>query len=308
MKGPLGIMFHHFHGGIHPPGQGSLSRQDFAHMLEHLMGTHTLLAARDFMTLAEQDGLGPEHACLTFDDSLRCQYDLALPVLEDQGLTAFWFVYTSPLAGQTERLEVYRYFRNSCFADIEGFYGAFFHLATETLGARMAGRLESFSAPDYLPDYPFYSTSDRTFRYLRDEVLDPVEYDALMDRLIANSGQDLSAITKALWMSPEQIRGLHDAGHVVGLHSHSHPMNMERLPDDEQRREYITNHRILTDILGEPPTVMSHPCNRYTAKTLEILSGLGIRLGFRADTALAAPSPLEYPREDHANIFRSMNP
>ncbi|BBD09317.1 polysaccharide deacetylase family protein [Desulfovibrio ferrophilus] len=306
MNGPLGIMFHHFHGQGHLPGQGSISQHDFKQILEYLKLTYDLLPAKEYLNRAQDDSLGSSHACLTFDDSLRCQYDLAMPVLSDLGLTAFWFVYTSPMAGHVERLEVYRHFRNSCYEDIEDFYSTFFRAAETTFGTKVIAPLAAFSPQDYLSDYPFYSTSDRIFRYLRDQVLSAWEYDRLMDDLIAASGQDLSAISEALWMKVEHLQKLHQQGHVIGLHSHSHPMNMERLTEDEQHQEYATNHRILTEILGEPPTTMSHPCNRYTGHTLSILTKLGITLGFRADTAPSGGSHLEHPREDHSNIARSL--
>ena len=38
---------------------------------------------------------------VTFDDNLKCQYDIALPILDKYSLKAFWFIYTSPLDGVT---------------------------------------------------------------------------------------------------------------------------------------------------------------------------------------------------------------
>jgi hypothetical protein len=51
---------------------------------------------------------------------------------------------------------------------------------------------------------------------------------------------------------------------------------------------------------------MSHPCNSYNTTTLEVLRELGITLGFRANMAGGFDSRLERPREDHANLMRTM--
>ncbi|OQX42729.1 MAG: hypothetical protein B0D82_00545, partial [Candidatus Sedimenticola endophacoides] len=91
-------------------------------------------------------------------------------------------------------------------------------------------------------------------------------------------------------------------GHVIGLHSHTHPTALARLDRAEQFSQYRENQAILERILGERPTTMSHPCNSYSAETLELLQRLGIDLGFCADMSRGMLSRLEHPREDHANI------
>src|SRR4051794_18619226 len=94
-----GIMFHHFHdddvdleGGIgHPAGQGSISADTLRAMIQSI-GPTRILPAHEFLHRAVAGKLTDHHVCLTFDDNLMCQYDVAVPVLEEFGLTAFWFV------------------------------------------------------------------------------------------------------------------------------------------------------------------------------------------------------------------------
>ncbi len=43
---------------------------------------------------ASEGSLGDNDLCWTpGHDGLRCQFDIAFPVLRDSGITAFWFVY-----------------------------------------------------------------------------------------------------------------------------------------------------------------------------------------------------------------------
>jgi peptidoglycan/xylan/chitin deacetylase (PgdA/CDA1 family) len=63
----------------------------FANIIEQI-GPKRILPARQWMQCALTATLRPTNVCLTFDGGLRCQYDVALPVLRYYGLTAFWFV------------------------------------------------------------------------------------------------------------------------------------------------------------------------------------------------------------------------
>lgn len=303
---PHGIMFHHFHSAVHAPGQGSISAEELSAMIERI-GPKRILPARQWMHCALTATLKPNDVCLTFDDNLRCQYDLALPVLQSYGLTAFWFVYTSVCQGTIEHLEIYRQFRTTRFASVDDFYNAFFAAVRSSEHAEGFERaMGSFAPRDYLTAYPFYSDADRKFRFVRDEILGPEKYALVMNAMIARAGMDIEAAARGLWMGPAELRSLHEAGHVVGLHSHTHPTRMERLTVDAQRVQYRENFDYLVELLGDKPQAMSHPCNSYSRDTLKILRELGIVLGFRANMQPAARSELEYPREDHANLMRAM--
>ncbi len=143
-------------------------------------------------------------------------------------------------------------------------------------------QLRGFNPAAYLRAFPFYSDSDRRFRFVRDEVLGPQPYRQIMDSMLRSAGIDAHALAPLLWMDAACIRQLHADGHIIGLHSHTHPTRLERLDPAGQHREYHANHACLTRFLGTPPLAMSHPCNSYNATTLSILRDLGIRLGFRA--------------------------
>ena len=170
---------------------------------------------------------------------------------------------------------------------------------TETL-------LEEFNPRAYLAGFPFYTDADRKFRFVRDEALGPARYRELMDQMIADAGINVPSLATQLWMNDANIRDLHHRGHVIGLHSHTHPTRIAYLDEDGQRDEYFENYAYLKQLLDERPTSMSHPCNSYNATTLRILDELQITLGFRANMAQTADSPLELPREDHANLLKQL--
>lgn len=304
---PYGVMFHHFHDHDHAPGQGSISAEQLDELLG-FVGVDRILPAEEWMTRALDGRLRDRDVCLTFDDNLRCQYDVAYPVLESHGLTAFWFVPTSVMTGQLEPMELYRVFRCGSFDNPSSFYAAFTaHLGESALAGEVERALEGFVPATYLQEYPVYTDEDRHFRYLRDQVLGPERYRGVMEEMLDAAGFDREAAARNLWMDDECVQELRADGNVIGLHTHTHPTNLVGLTAEEQRAEYAENWRHLRDILGQEPITVSHPCGSYSETTLSILRERGVRLGFRANMALPEPpSMLEYPREDHMLLIRAM--
>ncbi len=303
---PRGIMLHYFHDDHHPAGQGSLSADGLAELIRFL-DPERILPARAWLERAIAGTLERHEICLTFDDNLRCQYDVALPVLRDFGLTGFWFVPTAVLRGGMVRLDLYRQFRVKCFEDTNAFYEAFFRtLATSRHAGPAERALERFHPSTYLAEFRFYSEADRRFRYVRDEVLGSERFNGIMDGLIGSMGMQLEDLADGLWMEPDHLRHLHADGHVLGLHTHTHPTRIADLDRQRQLREYRDNYTCLMSVLGERPTTVAHPCNSYSRDTLDILRRLGIRAGFRSNLAWAEHSRLEYARQDPADIIKEM--
>lgn len=302
-----GIMFHHFHGGMHPAGQGSISADELGDMLKWLRRNYRILDAIDFFQAALGGNLNDEDTCLTFDDSLLCQYEIAAPIIQQEGLTAFFFVYSSAFTNEPDMLEVYRYFRSTEYPDFDSFCDEFMALAHLQYERIVANALKDFDPAYFLSEFPFYSRNDKLFRYVRDSVLTKEQYSSIMAGLMELRDFQLSEALPLLFMNSSHLVKLRKDGNIVGLHSHTHPTNMDALAPGHQRDEYTANHAFLSSVVGEAPASMSHPCGRYNADTLRILNDLGVQLGFRSSLSISeAPSLLEIPREDHANILARM--
>ena len=301
-----GIMFHHFFDATHPKGQGAISAQDLADLIDRL-GRKNILPAQEWMRRALAGDLADSDLCLTFDDALKCQYDVAVPVLKAMDLTAFWFVYSSVFQGNLEVLEIYRYFRTTAFQDVDAFYDDFTGRARSLYREECDAALTGFKPETYLAAYPFYTDGDRIFRYLRDDVLGVERYQNVMQSMMEKKGFDPKAASAQLWMRDEDLHSLHHAGHVIGLHSYTHPTRLRELSLDHQKLEYEKNFSHLSAVMGEAPNTMSHPCNSYSADTIGILRGMGIMLGFRANMEkIENMSMYEYPRQDHANLMKEL--
>ncbi|MDA9258556.1 polysaccharide deacetylase family protein [Gammaproteobacteria bacterium] len=300
------VMFHHFHNEDHSKSQGSLSSSEFSEMLDWLDLKFNLLGAKEYLTRLNEGRLRSRDICLSFDDALLCQHDIALPILNERNLEAFFFVYSSIFTGQPEKLEIYRYFRTNAYKNTDEFYEDFFQLVECNFYDELINHKSKFSALDYLSAYPFYTENDRWFRYLRDQFLNQNIYNDLMHQLMERKNFSSEKIIDSLWMSEAHLKEIAKSGHEVGLHSFSHPTKISKLSYDAQKEEYILNYNHLTKLLGTIVS-MSHPCGDYNDDTLTILSELGMQIGFRSSfNPRTIKSNLEIPREDHINILKLM--
>ena len=302
------VMFHHFHNDKHPPAQGSLSSSDFFKMIDWLNNQYTVLNASSYKEKFKNGTLKKTDICLSFDDALKCQFDIAVPVMERLGIESFFFVYSSAFGNNPDYLEIYRYFRTSFYKNIDEFYEDFFEVVEQIDKEKFSNQYSKYLSLNYLSDCPFYTQKDKWFRYLRDKYLIRSQYDDIMSILMNRKDFDINIAKKNLWMSEEDLVITESKGHIIGLHSFSHPTQMSKLSKKEQELEYQSNYKHLSKILSKPINVMSHPCGNYSEITLNILKDMNIEMGFRDNMSIKEiRSSLEIPREDHANVFREMN-
>ena len=311
-----GIMFHHFHDNEkHKKSQGSISEDDFYKLIKFI-GRKNILDADVFFDRYKQHKLKDNDVCLTFDDSIKCQIDVALPVLEELKIKSFFFVYSSIFEGKPDYLEIFRYFRMSYYNSIEEFYESFYKILDKDLEYFFLKNKKKIKLAKN--KFHFYSYEDIKFRLVRDFFLNKKEYENAMFLLIKEKQIDYKILFKNLFFNKRDLSKLNSLGHLIGLHSHNHPTLLENLSYDEQKNEYNKCLNIISEILNKPKheiKCMSHPCGSYNQDTLKILNELGIELGFKQimDVEIEKGmkkinnSSLEIARQDHSEIFKRMN-
>lgn len=85
------------------------------------------------------------------------------------------------------------------------------------------------------------------------------------------------------FLTPEQIRRLHQRGHVIGSHSHSHPTRMSACSRKELMHEWHASRCALADLLGEDVTVASIPGGYFSRRVAETASASGFRVLFTSE-------------------------
>ena len=308
MKSAFGIMFHHFHGENHPLGQGSISSNELDEMIAWLKTDYKILNIQEFYEKALKGKLAPNETCLTLDDSLLCQFEIALPVIESHGLTALFNIYSSAFSNMPDPLEVYRYFRSVSYGSFDDFFNDFFVKIKEEFPSDYIKGMSRYTRERAIYDgFPFYTENDKTFRFFRDKILGPSNYNLVMISLMNKKMFNTSEVPTKVFMTVPQLVQLNQKGHVLGLHSDTHPTQIQLLSKEEQIREYTTNYDFLKNITGAGARMVAHPCGQYSETTLEVLNQLEVNVGFRSSFDIPyAKSLLEIPREDHSNILKKM--
>lgn len=85
------------------------------------------------------------------------------------------------------------------------------------------------------------------------------------------------------FLSDSQIRELRCRGHIIGSHSHTHPLQMGRCAQDEIRREWRESVEILSDITGERIETASVPGGYYTRVVAEEAAAAEVRFLFNSE-------------------------
>lgn len=205
-------MFHGFHSEQHAPTPGSISQENLREMLEKIKEETTFVGPDEFFGNVDNNktNTDPQGVCLlTFDDSLKSQFDIAVPVLEDMGINALFNVYSGVFDSDKPLLEVFTRFRSDYFDDFEGFFSEF--MVTLPFVEKVPDQVLKDYPDDYLSSFSFYSLNERKFRYIRDQALTKAEYEKVMLEMIRSKNTSANQIANSLWMTEanlvELVRG-----------------------------------------------------------------------------------------------------
>ncbi len=211
--------------------------------LELLGRTHEFVSRDRLVAAVRGEGTLPDRACVvTFDDGLRCQFELAVPVLEQLGVPAIFFVSGKPLA-EGAALTVHK-----------------IHALRERLDdTKLLDRLE-VSADAIQPDvaeahYRYDTPEAARVKYLLNMALPPAERDRAVAGVFADVFPDESGFCSELYMSHDQVAALRGS---LGAHSYGHePLTL--LSAGELNRDLDRLTRLLEETVGEAILTFSYP-------------------------------------------------
>jgi peptidoglycan/xylan/chitin deacetylase (PgdA/CDA1 family) len=299
------VMYHYVRPGTDAPPYEyyHLDLADFRRQLDHFDETYDLIDREHFLDCVAGERPPPEDAVvLTFDDGLIDHYEHVLPELRARGLWGLFFV---PGPIDDDALAVHR---------VHTLLGTTPATAVaEALAAMVdpadvrAGRREEFERM-----YESSSSDEavtrvkRTLNYFLPYDRVPEVFDALEERFPVASVDPTD-----LYLSPEQVGALSDAGMLVGGHTVTHRV-LSRLSPDEQRSEVERSLSYVERVASDQP-IRSFAYPYGTAETFDDASLAALResdcdVAFTTEpgavTADAlAETPLQLARRD-CNEFR----
>ena len=88
------------------------------------------------------------------------------------------------------------------------------------------------------------------------------------------------------FLNAGQVRELHDRGHIIGSHSHSHPKIISNLSYHDLIHEWKTSKEILSEIIGEEVMVASVPGGYYSRQVGQSAEESGFKMLFTSEPTI----------------------
>jgi peptidoglycan/xylan/chitin deacetylase (PgdA/CDA1 family) len=229
---------------------------------------------------------------VTFDDGLREQADLALPVLERLGMPALFLIPGKP------------------FAERRGLYVHKVHHLRETLGDERLLELllglgldpAGVSDEEAKAAYAYDTADAARLKFFLNVTIPPSEREEALERVLALIGETEEEFCTRLYMSEEQVAELDREHAAVGSHCYAH-VPLATLGTDEIRNDLERGAALLKRVTGTRPRVLSYPhgSERAVTRTVaEQAAAAGFLVGFTMERAFNATleDPLLLARVD----------
>lgn len=208
-----------------------------ADILDHLRGINQL----------------PERAIIiTFDDGLKEQYEYALPILQELGIPALFFVNTGILVDSyvmnVHKIHLVR--SEIPPSEIK-------QKVEEFLAERERVIMENSYSEKAIFHYKYDEPPIAVFKYLLNFILTSQERDEIMNRLFLEIFSSEKEIHDQLYMSVDQVKKLSDLGYL-GSHGHDH-FPIATLPIEEWNYQVGYSNDILENLTGKKTEAFSYP-------------------------------------------------
>ncbi|WP_374661034.1 polysaccharide deacetylase family protein [Inhella sp.] len=262
------LIFHRVHATPDPMFPGEVDVPRFREILGWVKDAFQVLPLDEAVQRLHQGTLPARAAAITFDDGYLDNHQQALPLLEEAGLSACFFIATGFLDGG-------RMWNDTLIEAAR----------RSTLDALDVRALSTAYAD--LDPLPLGSWDER--RSAAEQLIRRTKYLPLQERLdlVAEVARISAAILPDdLMMSSAQLRDLRARGMVVGAHTVNHPI-LARLPLDEARSEISTGREVLEDLLGERIGLFAYPNGKPGEDYLPEHARLVRELGFDAAVTTA---------------------
>lgn len=254
---------------------------------------HMAMLRERFRVVPAEEAAGPTdpsdprpRAAITFDDACRDNFDVALPILREFGLTATFFIPTDFL--ERPRLPWWD------------------HVAYVAKASRLDRFEVGRTADDPAPIVVELATPDRSAAIMG--LIRPIlagevpDVDAFLKRLEDRARVDVDspALGRDLFMSWAHLKALAAEGHAIASHAHSH-VALGTLDDRDARRELALSRTILEAAVGRPVRAVAYPYGwpgAVSGRTFRLAAAAGYRAGFTAFEGTVRPGcdPLAMPR------------
>jgi peptidoglycan/xylan/chitin deacetylase (PgdA/CDA1 family) len=265
----LAINFHYIRNSFNFPYPSIFGKtpEEFKQQLIRLKSISHFVSQDDIVSSLAGGKQLPENATIiTFDDGLKEQYDLALPILDELNIPAIFYVNTSNIIEKrVQSVHKVHMVRSVC---------APLKIVNTILemNPTIADFILDESIIEKAVTHYIYDDKDTArLKYILNFILDTNTQTILMDKLFVDLFRGMeTSLHKELYMSIEMLSILSERGYL-GSHGHTHrPIGL--LPIEEQYAEIALSQEILSNNFGKKIQSFSFPYGSFeSAKNLDNL-------------------------------------
>ena len=242
--------------GIHPITSDEFSDQIY--FLKKHLHPATVREVEDF--LIHKIPLEKDAFFLTFDDGLIDHYDAAQSVLSQHNMKGAFFIPTRPLEDlKSPAVQKIHWLRAhtppSLFIKYlkEFLPSSWNNIALSSEDKKRAAAMHIHDEPDI-----------QALKFALNFLLPYDVVDKVMSKMLSKFNLDEKKFCDDLFMNEIQIKKLNDAGHIIGLHGHTHaPLSL--YSNNDAKKDVLKNSKKLYSIIDEKPKWMSYPYGRPDA-------------------------------------------
>lgn len=213
-----------------------VTKESFTAQMTQLKAVFNVLPLREAIERLKNGTLPARAACITFDDGYADNATIALPILQQLGLQATFFIATGYLdGGRMFNDTIIEAIRRSTASSLDLAFMGLGHFELSSREAKVSAITAILSAIKYLP-------------------VD--ERDAIAARIAASATSQ--SLPDNMMMTTAQLKCLHQAGMEIGGHTVHHPI-LTGLDPDAARQEIRGCKRFLEERLGAPVSFFAYP-------------------------------------------------
>lgn len=265
------------------PGIYGLTPMQFEQQLLRLAGIGNFVSQDDILRAISGESPLPEKAILvTFDDGLKEQYDLALPILDKLGIPAILYINTQNVSERKVSLvhKIHLLLTNIPYEEYQ-------QEILQQADRLFNKDLDMVDREKAIIHYNYDTPEKAVIKAFLNFILTFDEQNEIIGRLFDQvfPGQE-HKICDELYLDRSQIIELQKRGYL-GSHSHRHiPLGLYSEADIE--KDIRTSYDIIRSITGVAPAAISYPYGSLEAsgsKVQSIAEKAGFKFGFTMERA-----------------------
>lgn len=233
---------------------------------------------------------------ITFDDGLRCHYDIIFPLMIEYNFPAAFFVSTKPLV-EKKATNVHESHFVRANVPPERIYEAMMaYLNSHCIKENAYG--EDLIRKHYRYD----ELETARLKYLLNYVLPEDASTKIINDLFAEIVEDEESFCSEWYMTEKEIKALHDRFGCIGSHAHSHGP-LASFSDQQSQAEIFESKKHLENVTDAKIEAISYPLGNPKAVSLregKLAKMSGYAFGFTMERTvnLSPISPQLFARID----------